>query len=72
MARTYGLAADMVRAFEVVTGDGVLRRATPTEHPDLYFGLRGGKGALGIVTAVEFDLLPLASVLRRCPVLRRQ
>jgi FAD/FMN-containing dehydrogenase len=57
MARTYGLAADRVRAFEVVTGDGVLRRVTPTEHPDLYFGLRGGKGSLGIVTAVEFDLV---------------
>jgi hypothetical protein len=57
MARTYGLAADLVRAFEVVTGDGVLRRVTPTEHPDLYFGLRGGKGSLGIVTAIEFDLV---------------
>ena len=57
MARTYGLAADRVRAIEVVTGDGVLRRATPTEHPDLFFGLRGGKGALGIVTAIEFDLV---------------
>jgi hypothetical protein len=61
MARTYGLAADRVRAFDVVTGDGVLRRVTPSEHPDLFFGLRGGKGSLGIVTAVEFDLIPLAS-----------
>ena len=57
MARTYGLAIDRVRAFEVVTGDGELRRVTPTEHPELFFGLRGGKGALGIVTAVEFDLV---------------
>ena len=59
MARTYGLAADRVRAFEVVTGDGVLRRVTPTEHPDLFFALRGGKGAAGIVTAVEIDLVEL-------------
>ena len=59
MARTFGLAADRVRAFEVVTGDGVLRRVTPTLHPDLFFALRGGKGVGGIVTAVEFDLLPL-------------
>jgi FAD/FMN-containing dehydrogenase len=57
MARTYGIAADRVRAVEVVTGDGELRRATPDEHPDLFFGLRGGKGSLGIVTAVEFDLV---------------
>ena len=62
LARTHGLASDRVRAFEVVTGDGELRRTTPTEHPDLFWGLRGGKGTLGIVTAVEFDLLPIAEV----------
>lgn len=59
MARTFGLAADRVRAFEVVTGDGVLRRVTPTQHPDLFFALRGGKGVGGIVTAIEFDLVSL-------------
>jgi FAD/FMN-containing dehydrogenase len=57
MARTYGLAIDKVRAIEVVTGDGVLRRATPTEHPELFFALRGAKGMLGIITAIEFDLV---------------
>jgi FAD binding domain len=57
LARTYGINSDRVRAFEVVTGDGVLRRVTPTEHPDLYFALRGGKGAAGIVTALELDLV---------------
>ena len=56
-ARTHGLASDRVRAFEVVSGDGLLRRVTPTEHPELFFGLRGGKGMLGIVTAIEFDLV---------------
>jgi hypothetical protein len=59
LARTFGLAADRVRAFDVVTGDGVLRRVTPTEHPDLFFALRGGKGTAGIITAVEFDLVHL-------------
>jgi hypothetical protein len=59
LARSFGLAADRVRAFDVVTGDGVIRRVTPTEHPDLFFALRGGKGTAGIVTAVEFDLVHL-------------
>ncbi len=59
LARTYGINADRVRAFEVVTGDGVFRRVTPTEYPDLFFALRGGKGAAGIVTALEFDLVHL-------------
>ena len=72
MARTYGIAADRVRAFEVVTGDGVFRRVTPTEHPDLFFALRGGKGAAGIVTAIEFDLIAPADLLRRRGLLRRR
>jgi hypothetical protein len=66
VARTYGVSSDYVTAFDVVTGDGTLRRASATEHPELFWGLRGGKGALGIVTAVEFDLVPLAELLGGC------
>ncbi|MEZ0448797.1 FAD-binding oxidoreductase [Cellulomonas sp. ICMP 17802] len=62
VARTHGLASDTVRAFEVVTGDGVARRVTATSHPDLFWGLRGGKGTLGIVTAVEIDLVEQATL----------
>ncbi len=62
LARTHGLQVDRVRAFEVVTGDGVRRRATATEEPDLFWGLRGGKGALGVVTALEFDLLAIPTL----------
>lgn len=62
LARTLGLAADRVRAVEVVTGDGRQLRATATDHPDLFWGLRGGKGSLGIVTAIEFDLLPISEL----------
>ena len=65
MARTHGISADRVRAIEVVTGDGEFRRVTPDELPDLFFALRGGKGAAGIVTALEIDLVELADVLRR-------
>lgn len=62
VARTHGLSSDTVRAFDVVTGDGVQRRATATENPDLFWGLRGGKGSLGIVTAVEIDLIDQATL----------
>ncbi|WP_210481549.1 FAD-binding oxidoreductase [Naasia sp. SYSU D00948] len=57
LARTYGVSADYVRAIEVVTGDGELHRATATDNPALFWALRGGKGALGIITAIEFDLV---------------
>ncbi|MBA8792587.1 hypothetical protein FHX74_000181 [Friedmanniella endophytica] len=66
VARSYGWASDRVVAFDVVTGDGELRRATATENPALFWALRGGKGALGIVTAVEFELVELAELVGGC------
>jgi hypothetical protein len=66
VARTLGYASDHVTAFELVTGDGERRRATATENTPLFWGLRGGKGALGIVTAVELALLPLAEIYGGC------
>ena len=46
-------------AFDVVTADAKIRRVTPTANPDLFWALRGGKGAAGVVTAVEFELLDI-------------
>ncbi|AFM16235.1 FAD/FMN-dependent dehydrogenase [Mycolicibacterium chubuense NBB4] len=60
LVRTVGLSSDHVRAFDVVTGEGRLLRVTPEENADLFWGLRGGKATLGIVTSVEIDLLPIA------------
>lgn len=61
LARTYGISADHVRALDVVTGDGKVRHVTPNEHEDLFWGLRGGKATLGVVTAVEIDLVELTN-----------
>ncbi|WP_221629250.1 FAD-binding oxidoreductase [Humibacillus xanthopallidus] len=60
--RRHGLACSSVRAFEVVTADGALVRATADEHPDLFWALRGGGFGFGAVVAVELDLLPYADV----------
>ncbi|WP_454789105.1 FAD-binding oxidoreductase [Mycolicibacterium lutetiense] len=59
LVRTVGLSSDYVRSFELVTGAGELLRATPEENAELFWGLRGGKSTLGIVTSVEIDLLPI-------------
>jgi FAD/FMN-containing dehydrogenase len=58
LGRKHGLAANHVTAVEVVTPDGELRRATQTEHPELFWALRGGGGSFGVVTALEYGLLP--------------
>lgn len=62
LARRFGLSADKVRAIDVVTADGVLRRTNATENSDLFWGLRGGGGNFGVVTSMEIELVPVAAV----------
>src|SRR3954464_1085454 len=62
MARRHGLAANSVTAIELVTADGRLVRCDAQRHADLFWALRGGGGSFGIVTALEFELYPVAEV----------
>jgi FAD/FMN-containing dehydrogenase len=62
LARKYGLAADSVRFFDLITADGQRVRASRTENADLFWGLRGGGGSLGIVTGMGIDLYPVTTV----------
>nr|WP_300142548.1 FAD-binding oxidoreductase [Propionicimonas sp.] len=62
LARSHGLALNHVRAFEVVTADGELRRVDPQHDPDLFWALRGGGGSFAVVTAIEFALFPIREV----------
>jgi FAD/FMN-containing dehydrogenase len=54
MARAHGLTIDHLTAAEVVTADGRSVRTSETEHPDLFWALRGAGANVGIVTAFEF------------------
>jgi hypothetical protein len=60
LGRKYGLAANHVRAIELVTADGQLLRADPENEPDLFWALRGGGGSFAVVTAIELELFPVA------------
>lgn len=62
LVRTAGASSDWVRSFQVVTGDGEIATATAEQNADLFWGLRGGKATLGLVTEVELDLLPIDQV----------
>jgi FAD/FMN-containing dehydrogenase len=56
LARQHGLACDNVIAYTIITADGDVLRVSADEHPDLFWGLRGGGGNFGIVTEFEFRL----------------
>jgi FAD/FMN-containing dehydrogenase len=45
-----------VRAITLVLADGRVVRASPTEHPELFYGAIGGYGALGVIADVTLDL----------------
>ena len=60
LARRHGFAADHVRAVELVTAAGEVRTVTAESSPELFWAVRGGQGSFGIVSALEFDLFPVA------------
>jgi len=59
LGRRFGLACDNVISFDVVTADGHFKRASGDENMDLYWGLRGGGGNFGVVTAIEYRVHPM-------------
>jgi len=59
LTRRWGWTADTVLAMDLVTADGRVVRASPAEHPDLFWGLRGGGGNFGVVTGIEYALQPV-------------
>lgn len=63
LSRRLGMTIDSLRAAEVVTADGQVRVASAESHPDLYWGLRGGGGNLGVVTELTFDTYELGTVV---------
>jgi FAD/FMN-containing dehydrogenase len=65
LQRNFGLTIDNVQAVELVTAEGDLVRASETEEPELFWGMRGAGWNFGVVTAFEFRLQPFGPDLHR-------
>ncbi|MDT0266504.1 FAD-binding oxidoreductase [Streptomyces sp. DSM 44915] len=59
LSRAHGLAADGLLAADLVTSTADTLTASPDEHPDLHWALRGGGGNFGVLTALELRLHPV-------------
>lgn len=60
--RTFGLAADNLLSVDLVTADGRQVTASATEHPDLFWAVRGSGANFGVATAFTFRLHPVGTV----------
>ena len=66
--RKYGLTIDQLLSVDLITADGEFVKASETENPDLFWGVRGGGGNFGIVTEFEFRLNPVGPIVLAGPI----
>ena len=56
LTRRFGWTVDNLLEAEIVTADGLVRRASRDENADLYWAIRGAGANLGVVTSFTFRL----------------
>jgi hypothetical protein len=68
LMRKHGLTVDNLLSADLVTADGELVHVDAQIEPELFWGLRGGGGNFGIVTAFEYRLHPVGPLALGGPI----
>ena len=63
LRRKHGLTIDNLLSVDIVTADGQVRRASPSENEDLFWAVRGAGSNFGVVTSFEFQAHPLGPMV---------
>jgi FAD/FMN-containing dehydrogenase len=63
LRRKYGLSIDNLLSVDIVTADGLMRRASATEDEDLFWAVRGAGSNFGVVTSFEFRAHPIGPMV---------
>src|SRR5829696_3689879 len=68
LQRKYGLTIDQLLSVDLITAEGEFVKASASENPELFWGVRGGGGNFGIVTEFEFRLNPVGPTVLAGPI----
>jgi len=63
-SRKHGLTCDQFVSLELVLASGEVINVSATEHPDLFWALRGGGGNFGVVTRFTFGAHEFGPMMR--------
>ena len=60
----YGLFHNICIEYEIVLGNGEIRHCSKDNNQDLFYGIAGSYGSLGIITLVKLKLIPAKKFVR--------